>query len=330
MAHPKGSAKGKTKSSSSPDDKESLLQQTLGLLQDTVDSLNSTVSSLNNTVKTLEQSVHAQKIVIERLEAHVLEQEKQIAELKNQHKRHDRIKMLKFHGLTCNSSDGKEEVIQCIKQYMNVQISSFDIATRILQPKTIVTPNTASAHFPQLNRQGSEETIQPYPVTVLVSFQNIWQRKQVYFNKKTLKNTRIFVSEDLSKEDAHLFYLCRKLRKDGKIKATWTKELNIFIKTMADEVVTVKGESDLSDFCQPPSDQTVKEKRVTSDQREQVMKDTSARLPPRSTPITRSKAAAKKTQVTVHASSSSSSNKEDGTNRDSDKEDKGEGTSKSQ
>ena len=309
----KGSSNGKSKHTSMNDSEDSAFQQMLSLLKNTVDSLNSTVSTLNNTVATLEQSVQAQQKIIERLESRILEQDKQIAELKNQHQRHDRLKLLKFSGLTCSSDDGKEEVLQCIRDKMNVQISNVDIVSRILRPRSMRT--SSPSQFPELShasQKGSSETLTPEPVTVLVSFHNIWLRKQVYYSKKALRNTKIFVSEDLSKEDSHLFYLCRQLRKQGKIKAAWTKEMTVFIKTLTDDVKTVKSESDLDEF----NDQASVEPTTSEVTPVSAMKPAAKQLPPRSIPVTRSKAAAmqSKPKVTVVAdisSSSSSSSEED-------------------
>ena len=297
---------------STEDDDENTFKQMITLLQNTVDSLNITVCALNNTVATLERFVSAQQKLIERLESRVVDQDKQIAELKSQQKRQDRLKVLKFSGLSCRSNDGKEEVLQCIREKMQVQISDIDIVTRILRPRNFDASQN-QAQFPELSQasqKGSSETLVPDPVTVLVSFQNIWQRKQVYYSKKSLKNTNIFVAEDLTKEDGHLFYLCRQLRKTGKIKATWTKELNIIVKTMADEVKTIKHESDLAEFSEETDSQTPKKKASTKARKEVI-------LPPRSVPVTRSKAAAQQAAVTAEDSSSSSSASEDDEDDDS-------------
>ena len=97
------------------------------------------------------------------------------------------------------------------------------------------------------------------------------------------------------------------MRKQGKIKAAWTKDLNVLIKTLTDDVKTVKSESDVDEF----KDQTNVKSTTTEVAPAKVMKP----LPPRFTPVTRSKAAAMqakpKVMVVADISSSSSSSEED-------------------
>lgn len=224
------------------------IQNMVKALENTVSSLNTTVIALNNTVSTLEKSVASQQKLISKLSAKIEEQEKQICEMKNNQKKHDKLRVLKFSGLTCKTPDGKAEVIQCIKKFLKIEVTNSDIVTRIITNGVSLT----SASFPPLTREvppssnSEPETVPPTnKVSVLVSFINIWLRKKVFYAKKALKGTNIFVSEDLPKEEGRLFYLSRQLKKQGKLKETWTKELVVFIKTLQGEVKPIRSADDL-------------------------------------------------------------------------------------
>ncbi len=72
-----------------------------------------------------------------------------------------------------------------------------------------------------------------------------------------LKNTNVYLSEDLTKEENSLFFQCRNLRKQGLINSTWTKTCQIFIKTQNNIQVCVNSEKDIAQFRAqfgPPND----------------------------------------------------------------------------
>lgn len=241
----------KQKSSSPPENDENdqnTLHDMLALLQSTVSTLNETVVSLNTTVSTLKKTVDNQQALIQKLGDRVTEQGKIIADLRNQHQKNDRLRILKFSGLTCDSVDGKDEVITFIKEKLHVQVSPIDITCRILEPRS---RRLGLTHFPKLGQQ-EEVTSDTDKSNVLVYFQNMWCRKSVYYHKKELRNTNcgVFISEDLNKEESHMYFKCRQLRKQNKIQYTWTKELQIFIKTLQDEVKQIQCEEDLAEFQQ--------------------------------------------------------------------------------
>lgn len=229
-------------------DNEPTMQEMIKTLQNTVTSLNSTVISLNNTVNTLEKSVQSQQKLITKLTARIEEQEKLINSMKAGQKKHEKLQILKFTGLTCKSLDGKAEVIQCVKEKLQIELTSADIVTRIVGRQMALTSeparvppgrNSAQSAVPPSSKQGP---------AVLVSFLNIWVRKKIYFAKKMLKGSNIFISEDLPKEEGHIFYLCRQLKRQRKIKETWTKELVVYIKDVHDNVCAIKTKDELSAY----------------------------------------------------------------------------------
>lgn len=65
---------------------------------------------------------------------------------------------------------------------------------------------------------------------LIVQFHSIWDVKSLLKDKiKALRESGIYISEDLYKEEAHLFYLARNLRKKNIIHTTYTEDGLIYI-----------------------------------------------------------------------------------------------------
>ncbi len=73
------------------------------------------------------------------------------------------------------------------------------------------------------------------------------------FQKKTkFRGTDTYLSEDLTPEDAKVFYEARKLRKEGKITATWTNRNAVFVKTVETSIpMAVTNVDNLKKLVQP-------------------------------------------------------------------------------
>lgn len=220
----------------------------LTVLQNTVNSLNTTVLSLNNTVKTLEKSVASQHNLIEKLSRRIEEQENIIKDMRTGQMKHEKLQILKFTGLTLQSADGKAEVITCMKDHLQIEVTSADIVTRIVKNGGQTALTLDAARVPPGRSNSPVPPILNTNCAVLVSFLNIWLRKKVYYAKKALKGKNIFISEDLPKHEGRLFYQCRQLKKMGKIKDTWTKELVVHVKEHTGEVKPIKTDDDLKKY----------------------------------------------------------------------------------
>ena len=61
----------------------------------------------------------------------------------------------------------------------------------------------------------------------------------------TLTTHPVFVNDDLTKTRSHLLYECRKAKKNGKIKETWSIDGNILIRDNASRVSQIKNIRDL-------------------------------------------------------------------------------------
>ena len=65
----------------------------------------------------------------------------------------------------------------------------------------------------------------------LVTFNSIWDVKAIYRERiRALKNSQIYISEDLFREESKLYFLSRCLKKRKLIHSTWTEEGTVFIR----------------------------------------------------------------------------------------------------
>lgn len=84
--------------------------------------------------------------------------------------------------------------------------------------------------------------------TAIISFSNIWKRREVYSRKTQLRDTQVFISEDLPKEESALLFECRKLRRERLIKTCYSKDLAVFIRTNLGSEVQITSKSDLQKY----------------------------------------------------------------------------------
>jgi len=64
----------------------------------------------------------------------------------------------------------------------------------------------------------------------LVTFNSIWELKSIYRERvRALRNSNIYISEDLTRDEAQLFFLARKLKRRNLIQSTWTEEGDTYI-----------------------------------------------------------------------------------------------------
>ncbi len=137
-----------------------------------------------------------------------------------------------------------------MSEYVDCKPSDF--SARKIPPKK---PDLA-----QQQGQGYSNDLTPDPVTnvntatraakpfIIIEFYNFWVRRQVYAAKRQLKYTGIFISEQLPHEMNALFFKCRQLKKNNRIKASWTYALTICIKTNQGQNIKIFSEADLSQF----------------------------------------------------------------------------------
>ncbi len=78
-----------------------------------------------------------------------------------------------------------------------------------------------------------------------------------YQERLKVKGTSIYLSEDLSKDQASLFYKARKKKSQDSIHSAWTKDCKVFIRRSADhERELTSNLTELSDLAVNPLDST--------------------------------------------------------------------------
>ena len=104
------------------------------------------------------------------------------------------------------------------------------------------------------HRLGKKQTGVKRPIAV--RFINYRLKEYIYANKKHLKGG-YYINESLSKGRSNLFYKARKLKKEKLITDTWTRDGNVFIKTLENTVKMCTREYHLPvSFAQPSRNET--------------------------------------------------------------------------
>ncbi|MEM7388127.1 MAG: nucleotidyltransferase family protein, partial [Verrucomicrobiota bacterium] len=118
----------------------------------------------------------------------------------------DKLCQLRVHGLTCTDEDVQDSVLELIQENLMIPTAKeIDFTARLLksrngQPKpTGPTRHSQSPPSSDCETEANKTTKQRQNV-VIVRFHNAWLRRQVYSSKKNLKNSGIFISEDLPKD----------------------------------------------------------------------------------------------------------------------------------
>jgi len=70
------------------------------------------------------------------------------------------------------------------------------------------------------------------PRAIKVHFDSVWDQRIIYTNRiQNLRQTGIFINEDLSPENAKKSFIARKLRREKKIYNTYTSNGTVYIKS---------------------------------------------------------------------------------------------------
>ena len=83
---------------------------------------------------------------------------------------------------------------------------------------------------PQNADDSSTSNEQKKESRILVTFNSIWDVRVLYKDRITaLRDSQIYISEDLYRDESHVFYLARSLKKQKMIFRTWTEEGNVYV-----------------------------------------------------------------------------------------------------
>ena len=129
--------------------------------------------------------------------------------------RNDKLLTLRVTGLP--SRDTKQRFIQIVARRMGSSLSDVDLRRSRLAKQPV---------------SGSS-------LPVLLRFTTFCMRNLVYYRRMKLNGLSIYISENLNKEEQNRIYICRQPKKEEKIKQTWARNLQIYVRLNNDEVLEV-------------------------------------------------------------------------------------------
>lgn len=172
----------------------------------------------------------------------------------------ERQKDLIVSGLDCNTQDVKATFMDTIKDKLKIAIRETDFSLRTMErrnrPRTNGNQRTLRNNPSTSGRTAETADVNQQNKTLCkITFSNIWKKREIYAARGGLKGTDIFLSESLTAQQQELFYKCRVLRREGKIKNTWSQDLKIYVRDLRDVRHEIATQSDLDILC--PSRSTV-------------------------------------------------------------------------
>ena len=162
--------------------------------------------------------------MIAALQSKVLELEERADDLEQYTRRNS----LRVQGLS--ETEGEEDPIE----------KTLEFANRTLQ----LNPPLLPSDIDRAHRTGRSTPGQPR--AFLVKFATYQQRRRVMMNKHRLRNTSIFINEDLTAARATLMWHARKAKREGKLSDCWSSDGRIFVKkTGSGDKALIRRQDDL-------------------------------------------------------------------------------------
>ena len=131
---------------------------------------------------------------------------------------------LKAHNLIITSSEDISDPQQYIENMFLDKFRRKPLITKI-QPLDSTSMTNKQKHESDKDAQNPSQTRK-----FLVTLNSVWDARAIYKQRvQSLKNTGLYIGEDLDKEESHLFFLARQLKKQQIIHNTWTENGVTFI-----------------------------------------------------------------------------------------------------
>ena len=123
--------------------------------------------------------------------------------------------------------------------------------------KSLAVINETMNVRPQINLNDIDRIHRVGPKTssnrpMLIKFSTYYARKRVMDGRSRLKQSGLFVNEDLTRRRADICWRARQLKKEGKIQGVWTADGKILIKNNVNRVVNITTTKDLEKEAIPP------------------------------------------------------------------------------
>ena len=110
-----------------------------------------------------------------------------------------------------------------------------------------------SQHIAACHTLPRKQTNMQQPPAIIIRFVNRKHKTELLKNGRMLKGTGVYLNEHLTKKNAHIAREARKLKKENKIKATWTRNCRVFIRLNGaspeeEKVLAVRATKDLEQY----------------------------------------------------------------------------------
>ena len=205
--------------------------------KENIDKLTNIISNLDSKLKDKDEKIHQLEKRIEDLEQYSRKEDIIVSGLKTRHKTYSRVVSGQRveNEIQGNELEDSEQELQSLEKQVvgflnekNIEIHEDEIAVchTLMSTRKMTVPN------------------------IIVRFVNRKTKMRVMKNAKNLKGTRVYINEHLTSKNGDIARLARNLRKEGKIKATWTRNCSVFIKTLGarpeeEKVKMIKEKNDL-------------------------------------------------------------------------------------
>lgn len=226
------------------------------------------IKALVQRLHLVESKCNALEAQTKDLLAKVSTHEEEIEKLKSKSTLQEKVNRrnnLKIAGLKEPDDDDEEEdcksqVINFIKDALSLVVKAEDIESAVrVGVKRLPKQNDQNKNNVSPNQKNSRP--------IFVKFNNYWAKREVYRERKQLKNykDRVFLNEDLTPENAALYFECRQFVKKKSLHSAWTWEGQVYVKRALNQRngYLVKNKDNLHDFLKtnksnnPDSDSSV-------------------------------------------------------------------------
>ena len=181
----------------------------INILNEKIDMKTEENEYLRNENKKLQQIIMEQTEKIASLTNRTTNINDNIAKTTTHNEQENKQRSLKAHNLIITSTENIDDPKQFIEEMFLDKFRRKPLITKI-QP---------------LDKQNQEsDKDAPQTNKFLVTLNSVWDARAIYKQRvQSLKNTGIYIGEDLDKEESHLFFLARQLKKHQIIHNTWTE-----------------------------------------------------------------------------------------------------------
>jgi hypothetical protein len=169
----------------------------------------------------------------------------------NQVIKQSQLQKLRISGLCENEDEDLTlKIKQLVTEELGVPLKPGDIisASRIPRPpQRRLNLNDKQTDKPPVPPRAR----MPMPRQIILTLSSYWVRNSIYRARVQLRNTGIYINEDLDTETVKLFFLARKMRNNGMIQSAWTSDLKVQIRAkLGQDPITITSEEELKKYDQ--------------------------------------------------------------------------------